>query len=112
MLGGLVLVSLWLLSLIWGLAGKVELAVAQAHDAKRQYQALEARRASLQENMDALSTPLGQDAAIRTAFGVARPGEEVMCGRAAGYGDAATTPGPLAAAPQLVLTLDSSGGIW
>jgi cell division protein FtsB len=77
-IGFLLLVSFWLLSLIWGLAGKTHIAVSQANDVKRQYQALEARKTSLKANLAALSTAHGQDAAIRTAFGVARPGEEVI----------------------------------
>jgi len=78
LIGTLLLVAFWLLSLIWGLAGKTHIAVSQANDAKRQYQALEDRKASLQTNLAALATTRGEDAAIRTAFGVARPGEEVI----------------------------------
>ena len=44
----------------------------------KQYQALEERRQTLEANLEALVTERGQDAAIRTAFGVARPGEEVV----------------------------------
>ncbi|MFI5260480.1 MAG: hypothetical protein ACHQU0_01650 [Candidatus Paceibacteria bacterium] len=78
LIGFLVLVSFWLLTLIWGLAGKTHIAVSQANDLKRQYQALEARKAALEANLAALATPQGEDAAIRTAFGVARPGEQVI----------------------------------
>jgi len=78
LLGVLVLVIFWLSSLIWGLVGKAQVAVNEAHDAERQYRALEDRKNKLQANLQALDTPLGQDAAIRTAFGVARPGEEVI----------------------------------
>lgn len=77
-IGIAVLVAVWLMSLIWGLAGKAQIAVTQANDAKRQYQALEERKATLQANVAALDTNRGRDAAIRTAFGVARPGEEVI----------------------------------
>ena len=77
-IGVLVLVALWLGSLIWGLIGKAEIAIAQAHDAKRQYRQLEHRKEVLQQQIDVLETPLGRDAAIRTAFGVAKPGEEVI----------------------------------
>ena len=76
--GFLLLVIFWLLSLIWGLAGKAQIAVSEANDAKRQYQALEERKATLEENLATLATARGEDAAIRTAFGVARPGEEVI----------------------------------
>ena len=77
-IGLLLLVAAWLVSLIWGLAGKAQVAIREANDAKNQYQSLEARKATLQANLDALATPRGQDAAIRTAFGVARQGEEVI----------------------------------
>ena len=78
LLGGLVLASFWLVSLIWGIAGKVQIAVSQAHEGKRQYAALEARRERLSANLAELETPRGKDAAIRTAFGVAKSGEEVI----------------------------------
>ena len=77
-LGILALLALWLVSLIWGLSGKARIAISQANDARRQYEALETRKETLQANVEALSTPRGNDAAIRTAFGVARPGEEVI----------------------------------
>jgi len=51
---------------------------AQATQAKAAYQELEARKATLTVDLAAANTPRGQDAAIRTAFGVARPGEEVI----------------------------------
>lgn len=78
LIGMLLLVVFWLVSLIVGLAGKTHIAVSQANDAKRQYAALEARKSSLEASIAALATPRGQDAAIRTAYGVARPGEEVI----------------------------------
>ena len=77
-MGVLLLVIFWLASLIWGLVGKAQIAVKEAHDAERQYRVLEERKHKLEANLEALDTPLGQDAAIRTAFGVARPGEEVI----------------------------------
>ena len=78
LIGVLLLVAFWLLSLTWGLAGKARVAVEEAHNAQSQYQALEERKAMLEANLAALETGRGQDAAIRTAFGVARPGEEVI----------------------------------
>ncbi len=77
-IGILLLVALWLLYLISGLVGKARVAVTEANDARRQYQALEERKATLEANVDLLETARGKDAAIRTAFGVARPGEEVI----------------------------------
>ena len=78
LIGFLMLVAFWLMSLIWGPAGKARIAVNEAHNVQRQYQVLEERKASLEANLAALETARGQDTAIRTAFGVARPGEEVI----------------------------------
>ncbi len=78
LIGILLLVAFWLVSLIWGLAGKAHIAVSEAHEVERQYEALEDRKTLLQANLAALATARGQDAAIRTAFGVARQGEEVI----------------------------------
>ncbi len=78
LIGILLLAVFWLLSSIWGLAGKARVAIEEADNAKQQYQALESRKAVLSANLAALATRRGQDAAIRTAFGVARPGEEVI----------------------------------
>lgn len=74
----LLLISFGLISLIWGLVGKAQIAVKEAHNVERQYQALEERKAMLEANLAALGTERGQDAAIRAAFGVVRPGEEVI----------------------------------
>lgn len=78
LIGVLLFVAFWLSSLIWGLAGKARLAVSEANEVKRQYQLIEERKMALAANLAALSTERGQDAAVRTAFGVARPGEEVI----------------------------------
>jgi cell division protein FtsB len=77
-IGILLLVAFWLGSLIWGLAGKASIAIREAADVKRQYTALEKRKAALSASIAALDTAHGKDAAIRTSFGVARPGEEVI----------------------------------
>ena len=78
LIGVLLLAAFWLASLIWGLAGKAQIAIAQAAAVQRQYAALEKRKTELEASVRALATPRGQSAAIRTAFGVARPGEEVI----------------------------------
>ncbi|MHB8710024.1 MAG: hypothetical protein ACYC6X_00520 [Minisyncoccota bacterium] len=78
LIGFLLLAAFWFLSLIWGLVGKTVVAVGEARSVERQYQALEERKAILSANLAALGTDRGEDAAIRTAFGVARPGEEVI----------------------------------
>ena len=77
-LGVLAIGAVWLGSLVYNLALKADVAWQQAREAKQEYATLEARKATLQANLDALNTPRGQDAAIREAFGVAKPGEEVI----------------------------------
>lgn len=89
-IGILLIVGFWLITNIWSLAGKALIAVSQANEAKMQYRALEERKAMLQANLAALATEQGKDAAIRTAFGVARPGEEVIVV----VPPATTTPAP------------------
>lgn len=78
LIGILLLVIFWLLSLMWGLVGKAQIAIGEARDARWQYQALEERKKMLEANLSALASDRGQDAAIRTSFGVAKPGEEVI----------------------------------
>ena len=78
LVGVFLLAAFWLVSLIVGLIGKVELAVTEAHNVQVDYKALEERKNTLQANIAALNTEHGKDAAIRTAFGVARPGEEII----------------------------------
>ena len=78
LIGVLLIVAIWLISRIWGLADKARIAMSEAHEAEWQYRELEGRRAVLEANLAALATERGRDAAIRTAFGVARPGEEVI----------------------------------
>jgi hypothetical protein len=77
-IGVLLLVAFGFASSIFGLAGKAHIAVSQAREAEWQYRELKARRAALEADIAALATPRGRDAAIRTSFGVARPGEEVI----------------------------------
>src|SRR4051812_1117534 len=76
--GVLLVAALWLTSLIWSIAGKAQVAVRQEEAAKHEYQGLEVRKNTLQANLNDLDTPRGKDAAIREAFGVAKPGEEVI----------------------------------
>ncbi len=78
LIGFLILVAFWLTSLIISLSGKAQIAVDEAHKAQRQYETLEERKVALEANLAALETARGKDAAIRTAFRVARPGEEVI----------------------------------
>lgn len=78
LIGIFLLVSAWLVWLILGLVGKAQIAVREARSAERQYKTLEVRRSAIETNLAALATTRGQDAAVRMAFGVARPGEEVI----------------------------------
>ncbi|MBU6214745.1 hypothetical protein KGM48_02790 [Patescibacteria group bacterium] len=78
LIGLLFIAAFWLATSIWSLADKALVAVSQAGETRTQYQSLEARKAILEANLEALGTERGKDAAIRTAFGVARPGEEVI----------------------------------
>ncbi len=77
-IGGLVLASFWFISLIWGISHKVQIAISQAGEGRRQYAALESRKERLEANLAELETPRGKDAAIRTAFGVAKSGEALI----------------------------------
>lgn len=76
--GILLFIALWLASLIYGLAGKTVVAVSEARRVRAQYEKLEERKRVLETNLAALGTERGRDAAIRTAFGVARSGEAVI----------------------------------
>ena len=76
--GVLLIIAFGLVSLMWGLVTKAKIAINQSNEAKKEYEAMEERRRVLEQNLAALDTELGKDAAIRTAFGVARPGEEVI----------------------------------
>lgn len=78
LIGVLAVVAFWLTTSIWSLSDKALVAVSQAREAKAQYEALEARKTTLEQNLAAIGTDRGKDEAIRTAFGVARPGEEVI----------------------------------
>jgi cell division protein FtsB len=72
------LVAVWLGTLVVSLVQKAEIAWQAAEETKAEYASLSARKAALTASLDTLSTPRGQDAAIRQSFGVARPGEEVI----------------------------------
>src|SRR3990167_5849569 len=78
LVGALVLVAFWLMSLIWGLAEKARVAVGQEAEVRHEFEGLEVRRHTLEANLAELDTPRGKDEAIRTAFGVAKAGEELI----------------------------------
>lgn len=75
---GLALLFVWLLFLIFGIARKEEIARQAVKDTRAELDALQAREAILQDNIDELATPRGQEAVLRQTYGVAKPGEEVI----------------------------------
>lgn len=78
LIGVLLLVNVWLLSHIINLAEKARIAMSHAREVRAEYDALEKRTGDLRKDLADLATPRGKDAALRTAFGVARPGEELV----------------------------------
>lgn len=78
LIGVLLLAACWLAYLIFGLFGKAQIAIREAREAEWQYRALEERKTMIEDNLAALESARGEDAAIRTTFGVARKGEEVI----------------------------------
>ena len=73
--GGLSVLLIWLISLNFNIYQKEEIARSAAHDAQSQLASLQARQATLQQSINELSTPRGQEATVRQTFGVAKPGE-------------------------------------
>jgi cell division protein FtsB len=74
----LALLIVWLISLIFGIIRKEELARDTVTETKLEFAELKEREATLQANLAELSTDRGQEATMRQTFGVARPGEEVI----------------------------------
>lgn len=74
----LILALAWLLWLLWGIIEKEERARSAANEARQELTALESRQKTLEENIAELNTSRGEEAALREAYGVARPGEEVI----------------------------------
>jgi len=74
----LALVAVWLGFKVYDLAGKADVAWQAAHEAQVEASSLAARESELNAHIAELKSPRGQDAAIRTAFDVAKPGEEVI----------------------------------
>jgi len=74
----LTLVIIWLISLIWGIARKEEIARSTVGETRAELALLEERRQTLDANLTELSTDRGQEASLRQSFGVARPGEDVI----------------------------------
>lgn len=76
--GGLALLLVWLTVLIVGIARKEEIARHAVADTKVQLAQLDTRKDTLQQNLNELSTPRGEEAVLRQTYGVAKPGEEVI----------------------------------
>lgn len=76
--GILSLVILWLLSLIFNIARKEEIARHTVRETQAELSTLEERQATLEGNIKELDTERGQEATLRQDFGVAKPGEEVI----------------------------------
>jgi cell division protein FtsB len=74
----LALVIVWLVSLIFGIARKEEIARTTVAETKEELAQLEVRKETLQANIAELGTDRGQEASLRQTFGVAKPGEEVI----------------------------------
>ncbi|MDB5265727.1 MAG: hypothetical protein JWM39_440 [Parcubacteria group bacterium] len=74
----LALALVWLAFLTFGIARKEEIARHAVQDTQAQLAQLNARRGTLQQNINDLSTQRGQEAVMRQTYGVAKPGEEVI----------------------------------
>ena len=75
---GLALVVLILLWAVWGIFRKEEIARRAVRDTRAELATLEARKGVLEGNIAELETERGKEATLRQAYGVAKPGEEVI----------------------------------
>ncbi|MEX0935080.1 MAG: septum formation initiator family protein [Candidatus Paceibacterota bacterium] len=76
---GIVLVLALLVSrAAWNVYEKERLTRAKLNEAERELVELEAREAVLQEDIATLETPAGVEEEIRTTYGFAKEGEEVL----------------------------------
>lgn len=74
----LALIIIWLLSLIWSIARKEEIARGTVKETQAELSQTKEREAVLEANLAELNTDRGQEASLRQTFGVAKPGEEVI----------------------------------
>lgn len=72
------LIIIWLLSLIWSIARKEEIARRTVNETRAELALMEERKNILRGNLAELETERGQEATLRQTFGVAKPGEEVI----------------------------------
>ena len=94
----LVFVALFLVWETWGLFSKERVAHETAASAQAEEQALEARKADLNQKISRLDTPQGVEAEIRERLGVVKDGEEEVMIVPAG---ASNTQG-----------VEGEGGLW
>jgi hypothetical protein len=74
----LVLGIVWVSFLTWGIFAKEERARHDVADTRAELGSLVERQNTLQGDLAELSTPRGEEAALRDTMGVARPGENVI----------------------------------
>jgi cell division protein FtsB len=80
MLGVVVVCALFFLTVgavraAWGMYGKFEEAAASNDAAQKNLAQLKLQQANVEAQVEALSTAEGEEAGLRQAYGVARPGE-------------------------------------
>ena len=73
--GFLGVLLVWLIFLNVSIGKKEEIARKAARDTQAQLASLHSREVTLQNSINELSTPRGQEETVRETFGVAKPGE-------------------------------------
>lgn len=74
----LVLTCVWLLFLVYGIFHKEKIARTTVKETKAELAAMQARKDTLAATVHGLDTERGQEASLRSTYGVAKPGEEVI----------------------------------
>ena len=77
----------------WRMYGRLQSATSDADTAKRQLTLVSAQDAKAKSDMAELSSPLGVEAALRSRYGVVKPGEGIIqiVDRSSAASDAAAT---------------------
>jgi len=75
---GLILLVIWLGDLVYGIAHKEEVARQAVNDTRAELATLDQRKQTLAATVNGLDTDRGKDASLREAYGVAKPGEDVI----------------------------------
>ena len=76
--GGLILAILWLTHLVYGIFHKEEVARQAVNNTRAELATLDQRKETLAATVNGLDTDRGKDASLREAYGVAKPGEDVI----------------------------------